>query len=176
MSKCRIDIAVADERWCEGFGDVRSVCRKAARAALRAGDVRPPSAGLELSIRLADDVELRDLNRDYRGIDRPTNVLAFPNGAAGSDGASPQLVGDVVLAYETVCTEARVQQKNLEGHLAHLVVHGTLHLSGFDHDTTDEAVRMEAAETATLHRLGYPNPYGPDAEQGSTQPDCGVAR
>jgi probable rRNA maturation factor len=108
---------------------------------------------------------VRTLNRDYRGRDAPTNVLAFPqqdpavqpDPVTQTDG--PLLLGDVVLAFETVRREAASQDKTLADHTRHLVVHGLLHLFGFDHDTEATAAEMEGRETAILAALGVADPY-----------------
>jgi probable rRNA maturation factor len=129
---------------------------------------------------LADDALVRQLNRDYRGKDRPTNVLSFPQvdgdgdegtgpredgpgaEALGGDGAAPAplLLGDVILAFETVEGEARAQGKPLGSHLSHLVVHGVLHLLGYDHESDEDADHMERLETRILAGLGIADPYG----------------
>jgi probable rRNA maturation factor len=109
---------------------------------------------------LADDATLRRFNKDYRGIDEPTNVLSFAAGEEPSpDGGGPLLLGDVLLAYETLGREAERQGKRFPDHFCHLVVHGVLHLLGHDHETEAEAVAMERLETAALDRLGIANPY-----------------
>ena len=118
-------------------------------------------ARVELGVSLADDACQRRLNRDYRGLDMPTNVLAFPAWAAGETLASdaPLLLGDVVLAFETVTREAEEQRKPLVDHLSHLTVHGVLLLLGYDHQAPDEALMMEALESSILVGLGVPDPY-----------------
>ncbi len=110
-------------------------------------------AGAEgaISIVLADNEFIRNLNHTYRDKNKPTNVLAFPGGAGE--------LGDVVLAYETVKEEAKLQKKSFRSHAAHLVVHGCLHLSGYDHENARDAEEMETRETAILARLGFPDPY-----------------
>jgi probable rRNA maturation factor len=127
------------------------------RGALR----RWASAALErearVTLRFVDGREGRALNRRYRGRDRATNVLTF----VYDDGMS--LAGDIVLCAPVVAKEARAQRKTLAAHYAHLVIHGMLHLQGYDHERDDDAARMEAREIALLRRLGYGNPYVPDS-------------
>ena len=118
----------------------------------------------EVAVRLVGEDEGRELNRDYRGKDYATNVLtfAYDEGEAipglPAD-AAPPLAGDLVLCAPVVQREAAAQGKAVEAHYAHLVVHGMLHLQGYDHDTEPEAEAMEARETAILQRLGYADPY-----------------
>jgi probable rRNA maturation factor len=108
----------------------------------------------ELAVRFVDDEEGRTLNRDYRGKDHATNVLSFPY----ESGA--RLSGDLVLCLPVVKREAQEQGKSIEAHFAHLIVHGMLHLQGYDHETgRADAERMEATEREILHALGYPDPY-----------------
>jgi probable rRNA maturation factor len=112
----------------------------------------------EISVLLTGDVKMRTLNRDWRGKDKPTNVLSFPAAPASSIARSPML-GDIALAFETVAGEAEEERKPLGHHLAHLVIHGLYHLLGDDHETEGEARIMEARETAALARMGIPDPY-----------------
>jgi probable rRNA maturation factor len=159
-----IEVTLASPEWqllCPG---ARRLCRQAARAALRAAGADPRIAGterIELGIVLADDAEQRRLNRTWRGRDAPTNVLAFPAAPGGVPAAAgaPLLLGDIVLAGETVAREAAEQGKPFADHLRHLVVHGVLHLLGYDHDADEEAVAMEAIETSILAGLGVSDPY-----------------
>lgn len=151
-----IAVAVLDEAWLAAVPDAVECCRRAAAAALAGHGT--PVAG-ELAIALADDALLRRLNREHRGQDKATNVLAFPLAEPGDDPALPALLGDVVIARETVLREAREQGKSAADHLAHLVVHGTLHVLGHDHGSDAEAARMEALETAVLAGLGIGDPY-----------------
>ncbi|MGH7122804.1 MAG: rRNA maturation RNase YbeY, partial [Stellaceae bacterium] len=113
----------------------------------------------EVSVVLADDALLRRLNRQWRRIDAATNVLSFPSLDQELPPRAPFLLGDVVVAYETVSREAQEQGKELADHLRHLVVHGVLHLLGYDHDEPGEAEQMEALETQVLARLGVADPY-----------------
>jgi len=120
--------------------------RRAARAA-----VGPRAKSL--TVALADDKRVRALNKRDRKKDKPTNVLSYPSG-------EQKFLGDVVLARQTVWREAREQNKTPADHLVHLVVHGTLHLLGYDHETgTEDAERMEARERRILARLGIADPY-----------------
>jgi probable rRNA maturation factor len=114
-------------------------------------------AGRELALKLVSQPQMQALNRRYRGKDQPTNVLAFP--AMAAPGANPQPLGDVVICPAVLRREARVQGKTLQAHWAHLVVHGALHLAGFDHEVASEARRMERREIAVLRSLGFDNPY-----------------
>ena len=172
-----IDLLLDDPRWRAVDGVARLV-RGAARAALKR-QARGLRAA-ELGLVLADAARLRTLNRTWRGVDRPTNVLAFPadgpDTAGGKPGAPPRQLGDVVLAYETVAAEARAQHKPIAAHLSHLVVHGVLHLLGFDHETAAEAADMEAAEVAILAGLGWPDPYRPAAVRRSARSGGGTGR
>ena len=111
---------------------------------------------VELSIRVVGESESRRLNARYRGRSYPTNVLSFPCEAPAL--SAPPL-GDLVICARVVAREAKAQGKTPEAHWAHMVVHGVLHLLGYDHERARDAARMEARETAILARLGYPDPY-----------------
>ena len=117
--------------------------------------------GVEVTIVLTDDADIRALNKTHRGIDKATNVLSFP--AYAPDEPQPPGVaaplGDIVLAYETIAREAEAQGKAFTDHLTHLIIHGTLHLLGHDHEEDDEAEAMEALEVRILDGLGIKNPY-----------------
>jgi probable rRNA maturation factor len=115
------------------------------------------AANAEVSVVLCGDAFIRELNREWRGHDVPTNVLSFP---AGGDPASAPLLGDIVIAFETASREALEAGKPLRDHTAHLLVHGFLHLIGHDHVEAAEAEAMEALERAILGSLGIDDPYG----------------
>ncbi len=125
----------------------RAELRRWARAALM--------QGAEVTLRLVDEDEGRQLNRDYRGKAYATNVLTF---AYGADAAG-LFAGDIVLCAPVVAREAAEQGKALDAHYAHMVVHGMLHLQGHDHEAEAEAVAMEAVESFIMQRLGFPDPY-----------------
>jgi probable rRNA maturation factor len=118
---------------------------------------RPGSS--ELGVIFTDDAHIRDLNAGWRGKDKATNVLSFPAFPETKSGPLPPLLGDIVLAAETVAGEAALEDKPFENHISHLVVHGLLHLLGYDHETDAEAEEMEALERRVLARLAIPDPY-----------------
>jgi probable rRNA maturation factor len=152
----KIDVRVESDLW-KHKDDIKSAAR---RAVTKAADVlSTPSA--ELAIVLTDDSAIRLLNRDWRGVDAPTNVLSFPAGRAGG---VPPFIGDIVLAYETIAGEAKAERKSFTHHIAHLAVHGFLHLLGYDHVRKKDAERMEEIERDILRRLGIPDPYRRPAE------------
>jgi len=115
------------------------------------------AAGRELAIRVVGRTESRRLNARYRGRDKPTNVLSFP--AADLPPGPRRPLGDLVICPDVLRAEAREQNKKLRAHWAHLVVHGALHLVGYDHERPLDAQRMERREIDVLRRLGFPNPY-----------------
>jgi probable rRNA maturation factor len=146
----QIDIMIACAGWTSALPDAKGIAWRAACAALPA--TRDRSG---LCIMLSGNAAVRALNRDWRGKDRPTNVLSFPSG----DRLQPHGLGDVILAFETVLQEAHRQGKPLRHHLSHLVVHGILHLLGDDHETARDALIMESRERQILARLGVADPY-----------------
>lgn len=131
----------------------------AARAAYEDGAESDPPPAAEVAVLLADDATLQRLNRDFRGKDKPTNVLSFPNDDEPMEGER-LFLGDMALAWETLSREAAAQGKSERDHATHLVVHGMLHLMGMDHEEDAEAAEMEALEAAILAaRFGIDNPY-----------------
>ncbi len=151
----RIALRVEAPAWRRRLPAAARLARRAARAALAEAKAVEGDSDGELCVVLADDALQRRLNHNFRGHDKSTNVLSF----AGA----PATLGDVVLALETVVAEAESQGKSLADHVAHLVVHGVLHLMGYDHQTTAEARCMERLEIGILASLGIADPYRPAA-------------
>lgn len=151
-----IDLAIPCARWRRILPSVDAVAREAAHAAL--GRAGKKLGAAELSLVLADDEAVAALNQRWRHRVGPTNVLAFAFDERPTPPA-PLMLGDVVLAYETVTKEAKDQGKSLADHLRHLVIHGVLHLLGYDHEAAGPARRMESLETRILATLGVPDPY-----------------
>jgi probable rRNA maturation factor len=149
-----IDIEVEDPRWSAAIPDVEAVVLTVAEATLEQVDF---DGGLALL--LTDDAAVQDLNKRFRGQDKPTNVLSFPARL------NPEAhLGDIALGFEVCEAEARAQNKSLSHHLQHLVAHGVLHLVGYDHETDAQAAEMEGLERVVLAGLGVPDPYA--AERG----------
>ena len=128
------------------------------RGWVRAALLDYPSA-VEVSVRVVDEQQIRDLNRCYRKQDKSTNVLSFPALLPADLPVEPRLIGDLVISAAVVSREAVEQDKPLCAHLAHMLVHGTLHLLGYDHQTDVQAAEMECRERHILAALGYPDPY-----------------
>jgi probable rRNA maturation factor len=169
-----VSVTIGAARWRAVLDDAPALCRQATRAALARAASVPWLAAAEVGILLGDDRAIRRLNARHRGIDRATNVLAFPlldldqgqpafGSAPGQPG--PVLLGDIALALETVCREAEQARKPVGQHLCHLVVHGALHLLGFDHQDEAGGRAMEDLERAILADLHLPDPYAPDPDE-----------
>jgi probable rRNA maturation factor len=149
----KLDVLVESGLWKES-GKIKTLLRRAigqAAAAMSTG-------GAEIAIVLTDDSAIRLLNRQWRGIDAATNVLSFP---MENPGEHRSFIGDIVLARQTIAREASSEHKPFAHHLAHLAVHGFLHLLGYDHQNHKDAMVMERLERGILRRLAIPDPYGP---------------
>jgi probable rRNA maturation factor len=162
------DILVEDDRWLSiaGFPEL---IPSLASATLKEAKLAPEAHAV--SVALMSGSAIRALNKTFRGKDAPTNVLSFPPAAslqAHKSRNGPAFLGDVALSYETVFSEALEQEKPPLHHAAHLVVHGVLHLAGFDHGSGADADRMEAAERVILAKFGIPDPYGDEAMPSKT--------
>ena len=144
------DVVVPDKLWLEAVTNIEALALAAAQSL--SVDILPDIMS-EVSLVMTDDAAIQRLNRDYRAKDRPTNVLSFPVVNA------PGLLGDIVLGRETIIREAEGGDKPLKDHLTHLIIHGLLHLLGFDHETDDQAAVMEDLEVEALAKLGIANPY-----------------
>jgi len=160
-----IDVQVISQSWSERVPGVVRLCENTVRTVL--DTVAAPFGAAEVSIVLADAEQSRILNRDYRGMDKPTNVLAFAvldgplamTALARDQLAIPMPLGDIILAYEPCSEEAVAEGKTFVDHLCHLVVHGMLHLLGYDHQTRADAETMERLEISVLAAIDVPNPY-----------------
>ncbi|AUN30292.1 rRNA maturation RNase YbeY [Niveispirillum cyanobacteriorum] len=205
--RVEIALSIEDERWEASVAGVEILCERSARSALAAAHAQDPDwlpeGPVEMSVILADDDTVQELNKNYRGKDKPTNVLSFALYADGGDEEGededhvdeeqdqeelgdepdggdveflspeapvPVILGDVILAFETVEREAREQRKAFADHLAHLVTHGVLHLLGYDHIEDSEAEQMERLETQILSGLGIADPYA-GLPEGHRAPD-----
>lgn len=152
-----IDLMVEAGAWA-GEEALRALVERAVPAAFAEAGVEGGD-GVELSLVFTDDAAIRSLNAEWRDKDKPTNVLSFPAFPVEPGDPLPPMLGDIVLAYETVAREAAEEDKPFENHLTHLIIHGLLHLLGYDHETDEEAEEMEALERQALARLAIPDPY-----------------
>jgi probable rRNA maturation factor len=152
------EVLIVAECW-SAQADAEAIVHRAIEAA--ASMVDADTGDAELAVMLTDDAGIRTLNRNWRSIDKPTNVLSFPalqpTGEPSDD--APRMLGDIAIAYETTRSEADDEQKPFDHHLSHLAVHGFLHLVGYDHESEAEAETMENLERDILSTLGIPDPY-----------------
>ncbi len=160
-SSCTIDLAIEDPRWAREVADIEAFCRHCLATGLA---IAGPNLPVELAVLLTSDARVRELNARYRGRDRATDVLSFPaltpaELETAGRAPAPLLLGDILLAFETVRADARREGKPLAAHLAHLLIHGLLHLLGHDHEREAEAAAMEEMERRVLAALGLPDPH-----------------
>jgi probable rRNA maturation factor len=162
------DVLIVAECWLTE-SDAEALVHRAIATAAEIANADHGEA--ELAVMLTDDEGIRTLNSNWRGIDKPTNVLSFPalqpTGPSGPDDA-PRMLGDIAIAYQTARKQADDEQKSFEHHLSHLAVHGYLHLIGYDHENDADAEIMESLETEILAQLGIPDPYAdrdPEADR-----------
>jgi probable rRNA maturation factor len=144
-----LDLRVAEVGWTEAIADLDLVCQ----SALDAGAAQTQAAGT-VCILLTNDTEIQTLNRDWRGKDKPTDVLSFP-----AETIDRPFLGDIAVALGVTKSDAKTRDIALDQHLSHLLIHGLLHLLGHDHKDDTEAGEMEALEVAALASLGWPDPY-----------------
>lgn len=177
ISRLEIAVSLQDAAWTDHLEDLESLAERSIGTALRylqsRDRVEPMQGVVEVSLLFADDAAVAEMNRTYRGRSGATNVLSFPNMDAPdpqpseplagplshTDAGPPRLLGDIVLARQTVLREAAEQEKPLRDHTLHLLIHGLLHLLGYDHEDEAEAEEMEALEVAVLADLGVSDPY-----------------
>lgn len=152
-----IDINVAAGAWPDA-ADLEVLVTRAVEATVATAGLAYPE-GAELSILCTDDAGIHEINRQWRGFDKPTNVLSFPGEDIAPGEAAGPMLGDIVLSLDTIAREATLEGKPFDHHLTHMIVHGLLHLFGYDHMNDDEAGVMEGLETATLASLGMDDPY-----------------
>lgn len=145
-----IEPVVEDEGWRDAMPEIEALTA----ACLEAAAAREPELQREIALMFCDDAKIRELNRQFRGQDKPTNVLSFPSGEAEG------FLGDIALSRETCVREANDKGLPLRDHAAHLIIHGMLHLIGYDHQTDADASVMERCETVILGSMGIADPYG----------------
>lgn len=165
-----IDLVVNHQPWDKTGIDLQGFANEVIGFTLTMADLPDELQGraIEICVVLTDDGEIHALNRDYRGMDKPTNVLSFAN--LDSDSATEELaqadlpfaLGDIIIAWETMQREALEQNKEFLAHLRHMMVHGTLHLLGYDHMDEEEAAEMEGLEVKILEKMNIENPYADD--------------
>lgn len=176
-ARLRTVIRIDQDDWQTEMPDTAALCRRAVRAGWAVGrkalakthNLSGPLPGpVEISVMLSDDKTVRALNRDHRGKDSATNVLSFPGDTDAPHPGADILLGDVILAWETVASEAGAAQKSVADHASHLLIHGVLHLLGYDHEREEDAAIMERIEVESMARLGLPDPYADTGSDGST--------
>ena len=153
------EVLVVADCW-QNEPNAETIIQRAIAAA--AEEVDDDVGEAEIAVMLTDDPGIRTLNSNWRGIDKPTNVLSFPAlqpEGARKPGDAPRMLGDIAIAYETTRREADAEGKPFEHHLSHLAIHGFLHLIGYDHENDDDAETMETLETEILAQLGIPDPH-----------------
>jgi len=165
----RIDL----EGWRSEIPKAETLCRKAVRSAWSHGRKaldsahilsKPLTDPVEVSVLLSDNDTVKALNKEHLGKDKTTNVLSFPGDLETPAPGSEVLLGDVILAWQTVRSEANRDHKKTDAHMMHLVVHGVLHLLGYDHECEDDATIMERLEIKCMAHLGLPDPYATDSK------------
>ena len=163
-----IDLIIEDDRWSAALPDAEGLTESAIEAAFLGAKYREK---VSLSVLLADDGRIRTLNNTFRGKDKPTNVLSFPAEETPVFPGEPRVLGDIALAYDTMLGEAKDGNRPLRNHFLHLIIHASLHLIGYTHESDEEAEHMETLEIAILAGLGVPNPY---SEAGDRQTAYGT--
>jgi probable rRNA maturation factor len=161
-----VEVSVEADAW-SAVAKLEDLSRKAIDAVLtETREAVAPAA--EVSLLFCDDEKIQELNKAWRGMDKPTNVLSFPAAQPGAVATAP-LLGDIVVAFETVQRESLEENKQLSDHVSHMVVHGFLHLLGYDHENEADAEKMESAEQRILARLGIADPYATTVPVGDNR-------
>ncbi len=156
-----IDLCVDDESWqaIDGLEHVITTAAKAALLQVQAHKQTISDDAIGLTVVLDNNERIESLNADWRDKQKPTNILSFPAPKHSRSDTGETYIGDLILAYGVIYDEANEQRKALATHLCHLIIHGVLHLAGFDHQNDDEAVEMEQLEIKAMAALGLPDPY-----------------
>ncbi len=154
----KIAVCIESKQWKTAFSHqaLKVLSNEVVTKTVEATQITQIKGNYAVCLVFVDDAVMQDLNKTYRGMDKPTNVLSFPDGA--QDGKTTQL-GDIFLSYETCFCEATTQQKTFAHHVTHLLVHGVLHLLGYDHETDADAAQMEQLEIDILAGMSIANPY-----------------
>lgn len=161
----QIEINIACEGWL-AENTLLKLVEEAVGAVTQCARLEYP-ANAELSLLFSDDTAICTLNKNFRNINKPTNVLSFPGDSILPGDKASQMLGDIAFALQTIDREATVEKRKFEHHLSHLMIHGFLHLFGYDHQTDEEAETMETLEKDALARLGIANPYEDDLFQNA---------
>lgn len=152
-----VEVAIEAGDWTSETA-LQTLAERAVRAAVAVIELEPDEGGA-VSLLFTGDAEIQVLNREWRGRDKPTNVLSFPAPEMLNPGDELQPLGDIIVAHETVAREAAEEGKQFDHHLTHLIVHGFLHIMGYDHETDEEAEEMEELERKALQTLAIHDPY-----------------
>ena len=152
----QLDVLEEHPGWAQSSVLTLDIVRQIVHATLKHTEYSCQGTSLVLSVLLADDATLQELNRDFLGLDKPTNVLAFP---VGEQNGTDYYLGDIALSYDTICMEAQLYNKTIHQRAVHMLVHGVLHLLGYDHIDEDDKIIMEAAEEEILLIFGITEPY-----------------
>ena len=174
MNNIVLHIDIEESKWSKAIADIAELAEKTKTVAfdyvMQHTDLAllHSAKPININVCLSNDARVHQLNRDFRGMDKPTNVLSFANidfaDFSAENDLFPEIeLGDIIIAYETMLKESETENITLSAHFCHLLVHGFLHILGFDHITDDEAEYMESFEIAILHNLGIANPYERDA-------------
>ncbi len=157
--KIEIDITISDKRWNDTVSDIETITDNAIKTTI--SKISPKAQNIEISIVLADDTFIKELNKNYRGKNKATNVLSFPLSEKSDFETEENFIslGDIIIAFETIKSQAQEQNKSIHNHYLHMLIHGCLHLMHYDHLTDIEAQKMENLEIEILKIMDIKNPY-----------------